>query len=329
MPEPRQRNNSTTPNIASSARPLLGVLLVSALSFLSTLPLATAATPPAPRTASATIAAATTPTAEPNTVATLVARLRTQAAASQSSPAVRADYDALLANQRLSAAQLPYADYAYLRLLFEATRDGGYWNLHWAITDREPNSDAIWTQWRSLRGATPTAITATAECDELSALYAFLARRGGVRNVGLFWPTSNHTVAVWRIASTPHETRIVVPTTQIFLSQSDTFGTRGFDPWKQAKIYEYGRRDIADDARLPPALTAFFLAQNDKYARASGLSLQRMRQLRDGVLDGSLGVAQAVRQAQAQRERIAASARDDRNAYEYFIRDLQTTARAP
>lgn len=324
MRQQRQPSDSTTRDIAINTRPRLGAMLVSTLLLLSALSLIATATPPAPRTASTT-----TSTAEPNTVASLVARLRAQAAASQSSPAVRADYDALLASQRMSAAQLPYADYAYLRLLFEATRDGGYWNLHWAITDREPNSDAIWAQWRSLRGATPTGITATAECDELSALYAFLARRGGVRNVGLFWPTSNHTVAVWRVASTPRETRIVVPTTQIFLTQSDSFGTRGFDPWTQAKIYEYGRRDIADDARLPPALVAFFLAQNDKYARASSLSLQRMRQLRDGVLDGSLGADQAARQAQAQRDRIAASAVDDRNAYAHFIRDLQTSARAP
>lgn len=324
MRKQRQRTDSTTPNIASDTRRRLGFLLVSILTFVSALSSVATATLPAPRTASTATA-----TAEANTVAALVARLRSQAAASQSSPAVRADYDALLASQRVSAAHLPYADYAYLRLLFEATRDGGFWNLHWAITDREPNSDAIWTQWRSLRDATPTGITATAECDELSALYAFLARRGGVRNVGLFWPTSNHTVAVWRVASSPRETRIVVPTTQIFLSQSDSFGTRGFDPWKQAKIYEYGRRDIADDARLPPALIAFFLAQNDKYARASGLSLQRMRQLRDGVLDGSLSADQAARQAQAQRDRIAASAVDDRGAYAHFIRDLQTSARVP
>ncbi|ALN82275.1 hypothetical protein LA76x_4159 [Lysobacter antibioticus] len=275
-------------NTGPGIRLFFGALILSALS------LSAAATPPTRPSA-----ANTNISAEPNTVADLVARLRKQAEASQSSPAVRADYDALRSAQSLSAAQLPYADYAYLRLLFEATRDGGYWNLHWAITDREPNSDAIWSQWRARRGTSPTGITATAECDELSALYAFLARRGGVRNVGLFWPTANHTVAVWRIPAAPRETRIVVPTTQIFLSQYDSFGSRGFDPWKQAKIYEYGRRDIADDARLPPALIGFFLAQNDKYARASGLSLQRMRQLRDGVLAGSLSADQARRKRNA------------------------------
>ncbi|WP_144436603.1 hypothetical protein [Lysobacter antibioticus] len=313
-----RRGGAAMQNTGPGIRLFFGALILSALS------LSAAATPPARRAA-----ANTNISAEPNTVADLVARLRKQAEASQSSPAVRADYDALRSAQSLSAAQLPYADYAYLRLLFEANRDGGYWNLHWAITDREPNSDAIWSQWRARRGTSPTGITATAECDELSALYAFLARRGGVRNVGLFWPTANHTVAVWRIPAAPRETRIVVPTTQIFLSQYDSFGSRGFDPWKQAKIYEYGRRDIADDARLPPALIGFFLAQNDKYARASGLSLQRMRQLRDGVLDGSLGADQAMRQAQAQRERIAPAAIDDRSAYAHFIRDLQTSATAP
>ncbi|WP_082124123.1 hypothetical protein [Lysobacter capsici] len=48
-----------------------------------------------------------------------------------------------------------------------------------------------------------------------------------------------------------------------------------------------------------------------------------------GVLDGSLGADQAARQAQAQRDRIASSAVDDRNAYAHFIRDLQTSTRAP
>lgn len=263
------------------------------------------------------------------TLADLIAGLRAHATASQSSPAVRADYDALLRAQRLSEAQLPYADFAYLRLLFEATRDGGYWNLHWAITDREPNSDAIWSQWRGLRLATPAAITATAECDELSALFAFLARRGGVRGVGLFWPTSNHTVAVWSRPAPSREVRIVVPTTQIFLSQYDSFGTRGFDPWKQAKIYEYHRRDIPDDTRLPPALSGFFLAQAGKYARASGLSLLRLRQLRDGLLDGTVSAAQAAQQAQAQRARLASAATDDRAAYNQFVRDLQPVAQAP
>ncbi|MGO1071970.1 hypothetical protein [Lysobacter sp. CA199] len=312
-------DSDNTAAAASIRRRMRGISLLFGAICLTALAWSATATQPARSTPPQTRA----PAAHAGTLADLVAHLRAQAAASQTSPAVRADYDALLATQRLSAAQLPYADYAYLRLLFEATRDGGYWNLRWAITDREPNSDAVWTQWRSLRQATPTAVTATAECDELSALFAFLARRGGVRNVGLFWPTANHTVAVWSAPGKPREARIVVPTTQIFLSQYDSFGTRGFDPWKQPRIYEYGRRDIADDTRLPAALTGFFLAQNEKYARASGLSLLRLRQLRDDLLDGTLGAAQATQQAKAQRARLASGADDDQRAYAHFIGDLQ------
>ncbi|UJB18184.1 MULTISPECIES: hypothetical protein [Lysobacter] len=299
---------------ATALRIAIGLLCLSAPSV------AAIATPPA--SASAVHANPPTPAA-PATLAELIAALRARAAASQTSPAVRADYQALLSAQGLSASQMPYADYAYLRLLFEATRDGGYWNLHWTITDREPNSDAIWTQWRALRAIGPGRVSANAECDEISALYAFLARRGGVRNVGLFWPTGNHSVAVWSLPGAPREARIVVPTTQIFLSQHDSFGTRGFDPWKQPRIYEYGRRDVSDDLRLPPELSAFFIAQAARYADASGLSLQRLRGLRDRVLDGAMSREEAVQHAQSQRRRLPAGADRDQLAHAYFIREMR------
>jgi len=88
----------------------------------------------------------------------------------------------------------------------------------------------------------PLAPTATAECDELSALFAFLAGRAGVRSIGLLWPYPNHTVAVWTVGSV----RVVIPTTQIFLEESDYWGTKKFDPWRQKAIYEYIRRDVPD-----------------------------------------------------------------------------------
>ncbi|QQQ00351.1 hypothetical protein [Lysobacter enzymogenes] len=254
-----------------------------------------------------------------STVADLVARLRARAAASQRSPAVRADYLALLRAQGLSEQQLPYADFAWLRLLFEASRDGGYWNLRWAITDREPNSDAIWRQWQSVRAPAPDRATAVAECDELSAFYAVLARLGGVGGVGLLWPTSNHTVAVWSRPGPPREARIVVPTTLIFLGRNDSFGTRGFDPWKQKRIYPYTRADIAPSQRLPPALAEFLIAQADRYADASGLSLQRLRELREGVLKGALGAGEAASQARRQRDALPAGAQADLAAYAHFI----------
>ena len=95
-----------------------------------------------------------------------------------------------------------YSDYVIVRLLFEATWDAGFWNLHWAITDQPPNSDRIWQQWKSVKRPSALESTATAECDELSALYAFLVERAGVKSVGLFWPAPNHTVAVWVVRLT-------------------------------------------------------------------------------------------------------------------------------
>ena len=103
------------------------------------------------------------------------------------------------------------------RLLYEATRDAGLWNLHWTITDRPPNSDNIWRQWHAMGQPSALSPTASAECDELSALFAFLARRSGVKGVGLFWPYPNHTVAVWELHPAERPTiRVVVPTSQIF-----------------------------------------------------------------------------------------------------------------
>jgi hypothetical protein len=69
--------------------------------------------------------------------------------------------------------------------------------------------------------------TASAECDELSALDAFLAGRAGVKGVGLFWPFANHTVAVWVVRPAERPViRLVVPTSQIFLKETDSLGPR-------------------------------------------------------------------------------------------------------
>ena len=102
-----------------------------------------------------------------------------------------------------------------------------------------------------------------AECDELSALFAFLVRRLGVKQVGLFWPVWNHVVAVWTIAD---DVRIVVPTSQIFIGADESLGTDAFDPWKQKTIYAYGRRDVKPQHRINAALARFFVQQ----ARALG-----------------------------------------------------------
>jgi hypothetical protein len=161
------------------------------------------------------------------TVAQLVKLLRGKASGLESSSGMRTGYQTFLAAHKLQPESVRYSDYVLVRLLFEASRDAGFWNLHWAITDQPPNSDRIWKQWQMVRKPTPLESTATAECDELSALYAFLVERTGVKSVGLLWPTPNHTVAVWVVhPATGPVVRVVVPTSQIFLDQTTALTRR-------------------------------------------------------------------------------------------------------
>ena len=101
-------------------------------------------------------------------------------------------------------------------------------------------------------------MTVTAECDELSAFFAFLVYRMGVKRVGLFWPTSNHTVAVWTVGK-GKGARLVVPNSQVFLSRTATLGTTEFDAKKQRKIYEYRSADVRRDFRIPGHLARFMM----------------------------------------------------------------------
>ncbi len=211
-----------------------------------------------------------------------------------------------------------------VRLLFEATRDAGYWNLHWAITDQPPNSDRIWQQWKGDAKPSPLVPTATAECDELSALYAFLVERTGVQAVGLFWPAANHTVAVWSVhPSGAPIIRVVVPTSQIFLDANDTFDTRKFDPWRQKSIYEYTRRDVQDSFEIPTPLLNFFLTQIDRFGGASDLTLQQLRYMRESVFLGQWTPERAASEALSRRERTKAGSSEDLAAFENFAQDMR------
>ncbi len=219
-----------------------------------------------------------------------------------------------------------YSDFVMVRLLYEATRDAGFWNTHWEITDKPPNSDNVWRQWQSVRHPSLLAPTATAECDELSALYAFLAKREGVNGVGLFWPYPNHTVAVWVLkpASGP-VIRVVVPTSQIFLQETDDFDTRSFNPWTQKAIYDYTRRDAPDSFEIPKPLFDFFLRQIDRYAGASNAALQGLRYRREGVFLRSWSPEQAAHWADKQRAALGAAAlAEDSAAFWNFAADMRS-----
>jgi len=198
------------------------------------------------------------------------------------SPATRADYERFVARHDLTAREALYVDFVKVKIAFEATRAGGFWAVQWTITNQEPQSDAIWDRWSRMRGPYDDWPTAQAECDELSALFAFVGRRMGVDGLGLLWPTWNHTVAVWTVDGV----RVVVPTSQIFLDATESFDTADFDPWAQKTIYTYTREDAAGSMELRDDVAAWMLDRVRKQAPASTRTLQFVRNLRELRLAG-------------------------------------------
>ena len=219
------------------------------------------------------------------------AELEALADAMEEDPTVQADFDAFVAARELSPTAALRRDFARVKLAFEATRDGGWWHLRWAITNRKPNSEAIWSQWRdgpALFDADGRPLaSATAECDELSALFAFVVRQLGVDKVGLFWPEWNHVVAVWSVAQADVTHRIVVPTSQIFLSADASLGDDGFNPWTQKTIFTYRRKDTSLRGSLPGPVADAFIRQAWRHAFEEQSTAQLRRNGRSRVLDGS------------------------------------------
>jgi len=207
----------------------------------------------------------------------------------EESPIFKQEFQALRQSHSIADHDHVYREFVRVRMVFEATRDSGLWQIRWSITDREPNSDSIWRQWsvgNQIEGG--KHVNAIAECDEISALFAFIVRDLGVKNVGLFWPTSNHTVAVWVSETNQGKpVRVVVPTTQIFLSPIATLGTDEFDPYKQKNIYNYGRQDISDDFQIPADLAKWMIAQLQSHVNKSAISLQVKRNNLSKRLGGS------------------------------------------
>jgi hypothetical protein len=253
--------------------------------------------------------------------------IRAKAKSFEASPAVQRDFRSFVSAHNLPPDSVSYHDYVVVHLLFEATRDAGFWNMHWSITDQPPNSDSIWRQWRSVVQPSTLKSTATAECDELSALYAFLVERTGVKPVGLLWPYANHTVAVWTVRPAAGiVVRVVVPTSQIFLDEADTFDTRKFDPWQQKTIYEYTRRDVPDSFEFPKPLFDFFVRQLDKYGGASQATLQQLRYLREGVFLKAWTPEDAARAALTKRNNLGSGPADDLAAFQSFAQDMRSAS---
>lgn len=200
--------------------------------------------------------------------------------------AVQDAHQQLLHRTGLTPDELTLASFSRVRLAFEATRDGGLWGLRWAITDKMPWSDEIWRQWRSAPSLEndadavlfgTEAPTATAECDELSALFALIARDLGVDGfVGLHWPYWNHTVAVWQLShGRAASVRILVPTSQVFLSREATLGTRELPT--QRVVFPYVRVDLRPESLLPGALARFLLHRLELFGAEPDAALQARR----------------------------------------------------
>jgi len=259
------------------------------------------------------------------TVARLVTEVRARAKRLENSSGMRSSFHSFTSAYKIAPGSISYSDFVVVRLLYEATRDAGFWNMHWTITNMPPNSDRVWSQWKSVKIVTPLAPTASAECDELSALYALLVERAGVRSVGLFWPYPNHTVAVWVLhPANGTEVRVVVLTSQIFLDVNDSFGTRKFNAWHQKTIFEYKRRDVADNFELPRPLFDYFLQQVDKYAGASDSTLQEIRYLREGVFLKSWSAEVAAGDALRRKNDLHSGPAEDLAAFQNFAGDMRS-----
>jgi hypothetical protein len=240
---------------------------------------------------------------------------------------MRTSFQSFTSAYKIAPGSISYSVFAVVRLLYEATRDAGFWNMHWTITNMPPNSDRVWSQWKSITTVSPLAPTASAECDELSALYAFLVERTGVRSVGLFWPYPNQTVAVWVLhPANGAEVRVVVPTSQIFLDVNDSFGTKKFNAWHQKTIFEYRRRDVGDSFELPKPLFDYFLQQLDKYGGASDSTLQEMRYLREGVFLKYWTAEVAARDALRRKNDLGSGSDEDLAAFQNFVGDMRSQA---
>jgi hypothetical protein len=260
-------------------------------------------------------------------VGQLILAIHGRAEALKNSAGMRLGFESFKSAYKLPDDAVRYDDFVVVRLLYEAARDAGFWNLHWTITDQPPNSDRVWKQWRTVDHPSPLQPTAIAECDELSALYAFLVCRVGVHGVGLFWPAANHTDAVWELhPANASPVRVVVPTSQIFLDVTDSFGTRKFNPWSQKSIFEYRRQDVPDAFELPEPLFDLFLRQMDRYGGATDSTLQQIRYLREGVFLRNWTPETAASDALRRKDDLHFGPDEDLAAFWNFAEDMRSPA---
>jgi hypothetical protein len=267
----------------------------------------------------------TLPAGKGTTVRDLANQLAGLADRTATADAVQRELELLAKREGLVVDQRLTRDFARVRLVFEMTRAGGPWGLHWAITDRQPTSRVIWAQWSRLDESADLAKqpTAHAECDELSALTAFLARSLGVGGIGLFYPTLNHTVAVWKVGATGgNSRRVVLPTSQVFLSPTETLGTLAFATYPQRPVYDYTNQDVPESFVIPRWVAEWFVSQANRYGSAPAATLQELRNLREGLFNGERALAEVCALARLERSAIDPAREPDRaSALDAFATD--------
>ena len=203
----------------------------------------------------------------------------------EQSPVLQQDYRALLDQHGLADSPALFREYVRVKMVFEATRDGGLWGLTWSITNRPGRSDRIWRSWQNapVPSAGEWGETAVAECDELSSLFAFLVRRLGVKKAGWLDGGPKHVVAAWTVRRPgKRDVRIVVPTSQVFLSREASLGMRELNAYRAKIIWDYWRRDVPGDFELPAPLARYFIRQLRRYGGSSQAALQKRRNQHGG-----------------------------------------------
>lgn len=218
-------------------------------------------------------------------------------------------------------------DFRRVRLLFEATRDGGFWHLRWRITNEKPSSRNIWQQWRDKPVEDNFGVdSATAECDELSALLGMLAKHAGITNVGLFYPTWNHTIAVWAPLAGRAKTPLVqLPTSQIFLGCDAGFDQTTFAT-KRTNIQAYPAFDLRPYSLLPAARGDWMIEQVRRYAAGSAELWSLVRAHRAYVLGSSMGDCNQQRAEWASALERSLSPEDERILVAIGARELEMAA---
>ena len=124
-------------DLAGRCRRCIGALIV--LIAATGIPCAAAPKPvPADSSASTT------------NLAQFINAIRGRAKSLENSSGMRLGFRSFTSAYKIAPESISYSDYVVVRLLYEATRDAGFWNLHWTITNMPPNSDKVWSQWRGV-----------------------------------------------------------------------------------------------------------------------------------------------------------------------------------